>query len=568
MISIFARRVLLLLLPVISLAAGNVMSRDYEREFSLQKGGFIEVTNNFGRIDIIAVPSDDGKGSIKAIADTAVSESEIKLNSASGRITITVAPSGQKRIDITITIPERSRSKLKTNEGEIRVEGNHKTVEASTDTGTIAANVPVFDLKYAMQWTASRPRVIADFELAKIRERSAGRFELKGSHSEDDIQTNADTDEKIERDISLDFTTARGIILLNVPPNEVTGDLRERPLTNAAKAIIKSGDSVMMDAIRRAAPKYFSDYERTLPPLKKEPTLTENISKDKLPAAVKRATVHVFDKDNRTITNMTAADFEVSEGNVQREIISVKQVDSTVNLVLLLDVSGSIENYVTFIRKAARSFVNAVDKDDRISIVAFNEDVNVLAGFSTDRKVLSESLDTFDAGGSTAYYDALGFTIAETLRPIRDQRTAVVILSDGDDNRSFLAFESVFGAIQESGAVIYPLYVPSSLIAASAPSGFQDIDPLRNRHLTLTSKADSEGRRLAQETGGLYFPINQLSQINTAYDDIVKQLRTAYEITYRSDPKAPSGGGTVPRARIRTNKPNAFVHLGPVVPVN
>src|SRR5436309_2856139 len=74
--------------------------------------------------------------------------------------------------------------------------------------------------------------------------------------------------------VSLNFTTARGIVLLNVPPNEVMSDLRERPLTQAAKAIIRSGDSLLMDAIRRASPKYFGDYTRTLPPFKREPTFT------------------------------------------------------------------------------------------------------------------------------------------------------------------------------------------------------------------------------------------------------------------------------------------------------
>ena len=42
------------------------------------------------------------------------------------------------------------------------------------------------------------------------------------------------------------------------------------------------------------------------------------------------------------------------------------------------DVSGSVENYVNFIRKAARNFVDTVGKDDRVSIVIFNEDIKVV----------------------------------------------------------------------------------------------------------------------------------------------------------------------------------------------
>jgi hypothetical protein len=169
--------------------------------------------------------------------------------------------------------------------------------------------------------------------------------------------------------------------------------------------------------------------------------------------------------------------------------------------------------------------------------------------------------------GATAYYDALAYTLADTLRPVRTERTAIVVLTDGDDNRSFLAFDSLIGAIEESGSLIYPLYVPSSLIAASAASGFRDIDPLRNRHLTLTSKAQGEGERLAEISGGVYYPISQLSQIQAAYEDIVAQLRTAYDVTFRSETVENTGTRASPRLRIRVKRENAFTQIGPVVPV-
>ena len=213
-----------------------------------------------------------------------------------------------------------------------------------------------------------------------------------------------------------------------------------------------------------------------------------------------------------------------------------------------------------FVRRNGRA-------DDRISIVIFSEDVKVLANFSTDKTRLSESLDTFDAGGATAYYDSLGFAISESLRPLKGERTAIVILTDGDDNRSFLAFDSLIGAVEESGALIYPLYVPSGLVAASAANGLGDIDPLRNRHLTLTSKADDEGKQLAKVSGGVYYPISQLSQIQTAYEDIVVQLRAGYEITFSSASAGSPDNDTrqaSPTLRIRSKRPNTFVQIGQV----
>ncbi len=555
-------RFLIPLLILIFPGAFTISGQAVVRPLSAAAGQTVEVTNRFGRIDVVTGPAD---ASLTITPVSPIAENEVKIEASGGTIRITVVPANStNRIDLVLNLPERTKLRLTTREGEIKAEGNFDTINAESDTGTIAVDVPEESIRYELLWTASRPRFVADFELERVRERAGGRFTIKGRHSEQ-----SSTASEIPRDVSLKLTTQRGIVLINVPPNEVTGDLRERELTDAAKAIIRSGDTVMMDAIRRAAPTYFGNYVSTLPPVWRSPGLSVAQASPGLAAGgLKRATVTVTDVQNRAVSGLSSANFEVFEDNRPREIVSVRPVQAPVNLVLLLDVSGSIDNYVNFIRKAAREFVETVDERDRVSIVLFNEDVKVLADFSTDKRMLSESLDTFDAGGATAYYDALGYAISESLRPLKGERTAIVVLTDGDDNRSFLAFDSLIGAIEESGALVYPLYVPSSLIAASAASGFGDIDPLRNRHLTLTSKANDEGARLAKVSGGVYYPISQLSQINTAYEDIVLQLRTAYDVTYRSElPDGGSNRGAGPRLRIRVDRPNSFVQMGPVIRV-
>ena len=367
--------------------------------------------------------------------------------------------------------------------------------------------------------------------------------------------------------VKLDFTTGRGIILLNVNPNEVPSDLRERPLTEAAKAIIRSGDSFLVEAIRRASPKYFGDYAKTLPPRKAPPILSEG---KRAPGAVasqiKRGLVSVTDLNNRAVSGLHAEDFEITESDASREILSVEAATAPFNLVLLLDVSGSVDNYVDFIRKAARNFVSTVSPNDKIAIIIFNEDVKTLSTFTTDKGRLSESLDTFDAGGGTAYYDALAYTLAETLRPLKGERTAIVTLSDGDDNRSFLPFDSLLDSLRESGALVYPLYVPSGLVAASSdPSA--SVDPLRTRYIGLTTKAQAEGEKLAQVSGGVYYPITRLSDLQKAYDDIVLQLRTAYSITFRSNTADAPGNRASPHLKVRVKRANSFIKLGSVVEI-
>lgn len=561
------------------------------REFSVNSSGTIEISNLFGRVDVRSREEESveseasGLVSLSATSAQPVSDAEIKVENLGGRARVEISPAAaSKRIDVTVVVPPRSRLKILTGEGEVRISGSVRLAEVTTETGTIAVDVPTDEVRYQLLWTASRPRYLSDFPVEKVKEKAGGKFQLKGTYrsaaqanaqigsgdqSRADVKgdaaprTKAQKRAAADKSVSLNFTTDRGIVLLNVPPNEVSSDLRERPLTEAAKAIIRSGDSILMEAIRRASPKYFGDYARTLPPARREPTIYTRAEDERPRASLKRAAVRVTDRFSRAVSGLQASDFVVTENGAEREIIRVDSTSAPFNLVLLLDVSGSVDNYVNFIRKAARSFVSTVGKDDRVSIVLFNDDVKLLSKFTTDKGRLSESLDTFDAGGGTAYYDALAYTLSETLRPLKGERTAIVILTDGDDNRSFLSFDGLIGAVEESGALIYPLYVPSALIAASSAGG-AEVDPLRARYITLTSRAEGEGARLASASGGVYFPITQLSQIQKAYDDIVVQLRTAYAITYKSDSSESSEGRASPRMKVKVKRDNVFTSIGPV----
>lgn len=589
------------------LFALTVQAQTLMRELPLKVNGLVEITNWYGRVAVSAEETQDGKVSITAQPNNkSFTDSEMKAVADNGKVTVQINPKDERiRVDLTIKIPLRARVKVETRAGEVRVAGNVESAEVLTETGTISTDVPLENLKYNFLWRGSRPRYVSDIPLEEYKERSGGRFTMSGklgeaagkgqskktkSKGEDDPDSTEPTPEnttdpeksangtdkdptdkddknkgkkpKDNGQISLNFTTDRGIVLLNVDPSQVPSDLRERPLTEAAKAIVRSGDSLLMEAIRRASPKYFGDYAKTLPPRRREPVINnapkpETASK----ATVKKAVVRVSDINNRAIGGLKKEDFVVTEGGKEREILKVEPSTASFNLVLMLDVSGSVENYVNFIRKAARNFLNTTGPQDKVSIIVFNEDVKQITTFTTDKTKLSESLDTFDAGGGTAYYDALAYSLVDSLRPFRGERTAVVILSDGDDNRSFLPFDALLGSIQESGALIYPLYVPSALIAASATRDpNQSLDPLRTRYMALTSKAEAEGAQLAKISGGVYYPIRQLGDLQKAYDDIVVQLRTSYLITFRSD-AAETGS---PRLKVRTNREGTFVNIGTV----
>lgn len=590
-------------------------AQQLNRDFDFKINGSIVVKNPHGRVHISAEETQESKVSLTVDSQQALADSELEISNKDGKIQIAVVAQNPKtRVDLTLKVPLRSRVRVEARDGEVRIAGNVESADVTTETGTISTDVPLDSVKYNFLWTTSRPRYLSDVTLDKeVKEKAGGRFVLNGKLGEaadkkeeekgkkgegeteeapngnsesknSDEQASTDEKEKSdkpkkskeqkaleEKRISLNFTTDRGIVLLNVNPAEVPSNLQERPLTEAAKAVIRSGDSLLMEAIRRSSPKYFGDYLKTLPPRRREPSLTEKEKADNNRAGsqIKQAVVKVTDLNNRAIGGLKKTDFTVLEYGTEREVLKVEPTTAPFNLVLLLDVSGSIDNYVDFIRKAARSFINTMRPDDKIAIIIFNEDVKQISTFTTDRNVLSESLDTFDAGGGTAFYDSLAYTLVETLKPLRGERTAIVVLSDGDDNRSFLPFDGLLGSIQESGALIYPLYVPSALIAASKTvDANQTSDPLRTRYMALSSKAEAEGARLAQVSGGVYYPIRRLEELQKAYDDIVVQLRTAYTITYRSDLTEPAVENRAsPRLRVRVSRENSFVHVNSVTDV-
>lgn len=550
---------LLFLLTGLCLSA---FAQGFKSEIEAPEKVSLVVKNLDGRVSVIASEEQQKKVTVDAkSAGLAIAPEDIKVESKGNSFRIDVRPRGEKdRIDIVVTIPVRSKVEVEGQAGAVDVVGSVESAVVKTDTGTIHADVPLEALKFNFVWEASKPRYMSDVELPPIKEKAGGTYKLSGRLGEKDA--------KKEELVALDFRTQRGVVLLNIDPERAPADLRERPLTEAARAIVRSGDPTLVESIRKVSPKMFGDYAKTLPPPEKEPSLQQRSAPGRIVSSVApqlmRFNASVTDRNGRAIGGMRESDFTVWENGVERRVTSVAPANEPFNLVLLLDVSGSVEERMDFIRKAARDFLRTTSPQDKISIISFRDDIQVISDFSTDRHMLSKKLDEIDAGGGTALYDALGYVLSEQIKRLRGERTAVVVMSDGDDNKSFLPFPAILEALSESGALVYPLYVPSGLIPeTSVPRPEVTIDPLRTRYLTLTTRADDEGRKLAAASGGIYYPIRRLEDLQKAYDDVVAQLRSAYTITYASNSVS-----TSPRVRVRTNRDGASVRLSPVVELN
>ena len=581
--------------------ASPLVAQTYEHELAAGGKTTFTIKNRTGRVTVITSDNEKTKASLQATSVGApVEPSDISVSG--GAITVRERRP-QDRIDLTVHVPARSRVKIESESGMVDVIGDFELADVVTNTGTIHADVPVDALKFKFLWQASHPRFLSDVELPRVKEGRAGTFSISGllgpdakrkKHKNKSVDTqpttdvtdhNTETQDQITSDsagavtdkpdkknsakdklVQLNLTTQRGVILLNVDPTMAPSDLRERPLTEAAKAIVRSGNEPLVNAIRTVGPRMFGDYARTLPPPRNEPMLVAlrrpgQVATEVAPQLI-RVNASVTDRFGRAIAGMHLSDFSVYEDGNERKIVNVTPATEPFNLILLVDVSGSVEERIDFIRKAARDFLNTASPQDRISIISFRDDIQIISGFTTDRSLLSKKLDEIDAGGATALYDALAYSLVDTLKPLRGERTAVVILSDGDDNKSFVPFPAILEATMESGALIYPLYIPSGLIPeSSVPKPAITVDPMRTRYLTITTRAAEEGQKLANVSGGVFYSIKRLEDLQAAYNDVVAQLRTAYTITYTSD----ADGTSHRRIRVRANLEGAAVRLSPAV---
>jgi hypothetical protein len=186
-------RKFVLFLAVFSALCIVADAQSLRRELSLKDGATIEIINRYGRVEVTAESAEfknseesepakiEGKASFSATSDKPIVEGDVKFDASGNKIRVEVAPAETgKRIDLTLVLPARTRLKIETSAGEAKVSGEFESVEIRTETGTIAADVPLENIRYDFVWTESRPRFLSQVELEKVEEKSAGKFAING----------------------------------------------------------------------------------------------------------------------------------------------------------------------------------------------------------------------------------------------------------------------------------------------------------------------------------------------------------------------------------------------------
>src|SRR5260370_1316481 len=255
---------------LLGIIAARSFAQTYEREIPRSGKSLLTIKNRHGRVTVIASDAQKDKLTLQAASPGAPVEPG-DISASSGEISVRERRP-QDRIDLTVRVTGRARVKIEGESGMVDVIGDFEVADVITNTGTIHAEVPLDALRFKFLWQSSRPRFLSDVQLPPIKEGHAGSFTIAGTvgpdakrsrhkkKTESDNPTNDGADTKALPDkpvepapddaekppakqelVQLNFITQRGVILLNVDPSMAPNDLRDRPLTEAARPIMPSG---------------------------------------------------------------------------------------------------------------------------------------------------------------------------------------------------------------------------------------------------------------------------------------------------------------------------------------
>jgi len=162
------------------------------------------------------------------------------------------------------------------------------------------------------------------------------------------------------------------------------------------------------------------------------------------------------DRSGMYVTDLRKEEFTITEDDVAQEIAFFGKVAAPFHVVLLLDTSSSTRDKLKEIQRAADAFVDQLQPSDRVKVIAFDDNVNDLNEFTSDRALLHAAIDKTKSGQGTKVYDAVELAM-NTIRRING-RKAIVLFSDGMDWHSDRAtFDGTVRSLDEEGVVVYPI---------------------------------------------------------------------------------------------------------------
>jgi len=229
-------------------------------------------------------------------------------------------------------------------------------------------------------------------------------------------------------------------------------------------------------------------------------------------------------REKRSVTGLTAVDFEIFDNGVRQEIVAVSYEKLPIDVAVVLDVSTSVTGWVlNELRRSVRQLRTDLGSRDRLKLITFNMRIRRLADFAEPASIGDDALASLVGSGSSAIFDTVAVALTTPV-PV-GRRSLIVLFSDGQDSSSISDPEVLLDVARRSTptvAVVLASPAPELPASVFARSPAVPIERLY--------------RQIAQETGGVVVSTAVGDDLTSAFRRVLAEFRASYVLYF-----APSG---------------------------
>ena len=235
----------------------------------------------------------------------------------------------------------------------------------------------------------------------------------------------------------------------------------------------------------------------------------------------------VTDGGGKLVKGLGREAFRVFEDDREQEITHFIGAESERELVVAVDMSGSMGPSMATCREAVRRFLGSLRPVDRVTLLAFNDTVFTVARRDATPEARERAVGRLRSWGSTAFYDAVlrGLDLLERYRG----RRALVLFTDGEDMVSHATADDVQRRIEVSAA---PVYVVAQGKGMREPALKKVLD------------------RISGVSGGRAFYTNHVDELDGVFTEIGEDLASQYLLAYSPEDAASDGSWRAIRVEV------------------
>jgi len=232
----------------------------------------------------------------------------------------------------------------------------------------------------------------------------------------------------------------------------------------------------------------------------------------------------VTDASGRLIPDLAKDDFEILDNNKAQAVTLFVNDVQFINVVVMLDESGSMVNNIVTVKNGAEQFLLRLLPGDRARIGSFEDKLIVSPEFTNDRDALIRFLeDKLQYGNGTRLWDAVDFSMSAL--SALDGRRVVLVFTDGGDDPGpgkHVKYDTVLDRAQAEGYMVYAIGFHSR-----CRCGY-------NGRMTETDP-DPRLKKLAAESGGGYFELKEGADLSSTFTRVAQELHSQYVIGFTPD---------------------------------